>query len=1007
MSQTFRLASGGRINRNKKLNFSFDGKLYEGFEGDTLASALLANGVHLIGRSFKYHRPRGFMAAGPEEPNALMQLERDPYTQPNTRATLQELYAGLDCDSQNRWPSLKFDVNAVNSWVARALPAGFYYKTFMAPAKLWMTYEKVIRKAAGLGISPKTPDPDWYDHRQDFPDVLVVGGGPAGLAAALSAGRSGARVILVEQSNEFGGSLLSDNAEIDGAPAQQWVDAAVAELQAMPEVRLLSRTSLTHYLDYNYLIAAQHLSDHLGPRGGGSGPRQCLWKLRAKRVVLATGAFERPLVFADNDRPGVMMANAIRTWQHRYGVLPGRELVVFTNNDTAYSTAVDALAGGAKVMIIDCRAEPGAVALAAAKQAGIEVIRNSAITGVNYRGGLKCVEVMRLNSDGTGVQGQVREIACDLVGSSGGWNPVLNLHSQAKGKLRWLENEQTYAPGATVNINPSISAGACNGAFDLLGCLNEGFEAGVKAALEAGHEVVKKGVSSASDTLTVGDLRALWVVPCDHPLGQGKKKHFHEFQNDATAADLLLAQREGYTSVEHTKRYTTTGMANDQGKTSNINALGVVAQARGQGIPQVGITTFRPPFEPLTFGAIVGQHRGDLFHMTRKTPMHGWAEEQGAVFEDVGDWKRARYYPRGDEDMHAAVYRECKQVRESVGMFDGSTLGKIDIQGPDAAWLLNMLYTNAWLKLASGKCRYGLMLNEHGMVFDDGVTACIAENHYHMTTTTGGAARVLGWIEEWLQTEWPEKQVWCTSVTEQWAVIALNGPKARALLAELSDIDLDAESFKFMDWRAGKVAGVDAKVYRISFTGECAFEVNVPARYGRYVWEQLHAAGQAHDVVTYGTETMHVLRAEKGFIIVGQDSDGTMTPHDLAMDWIVSKAKPDFLGKRSHLRSDITRAGRKQLVGLLTDDPSFVLPEGTHIIEEVKPAPPMKMLGHVTSSYMSPNVDGGRSIAMACLKDGFNRLGETVDLVLLDGSHVTAKVVEPVFFDKDGARSRS
>lgn len=1005
--QAFRLAKGGRVDRNKPLNFTFDGVQYQGYAGDTLASALLANGVHLIGRSFKYHRPRGFMAAGPEEPNALMQLEKDPYTQPNTRATLQELYAGLSCESQNRWPSLKFDVNAVNSWVARALPSGFYYKTFMAPQKMWMTYEKIIRKAAGLGISPNAPDPDWYDHRHDYPDVLVVGGGPTGLAAALSAGRSGARVILVEQTNEFGGSLLSDTAEIDGAPAQQWVDAAVAELEAMPEVQLLTRTTLTHYLDYNYLIAAQHLSDHLGPRGGGKVPRQCLWKLRAKRVVLATGAYERPLVFADNDRPGIMMANTIRTWQHRFGVLPGRELVVFTNNDTAYSTAIDAVAGGANATIVDCRAEPGTKARAAASAAGIEVIAGSAITGVNYRGGLKGVEVMSLNTEGTDVQGQPRLINCDLVGSSGGWNPILNLHSQSKGKLRWMEAEQTYAPGITASINPSLSAGACNGAFDLSDCLSEGFATGAQAATEAGHAVAAGSVGSASETLGIGELRALWVVPCDHPLGQGKKKHFHEFQNDATAADLLLAQREGYVSVEHTKRYTTTGMANDQGKTSNINALGVVAQARGEGIPQVGITTFRPPFEPLTFGAIVGQNANELFHMVRKTPMHGWAEENGGVFEDVGDWKRTRYYPRAGEDMHTAVYRECAQVRKTVGMFDGSTLGKIDIQGPDAAWLLNMLYTNAWLKLAPGKCRYGLMLNEHGMVFDDGVTACIGENHYHMTTTTGGAARVLGWIEEWLQTEWPEKKVWCTSVTEQWAVIALNGPKAREVLASVCDIDLDAETFKFMDWRAGKVAGVDARVYRISFTGECAFEVNVPARYGRAVWEQLHAVGQAHDIVTYGTETMHVLRAEKGFIIVGQDSDGTMTPHDLAMDWIVSKAKPDFLGKRSHSRTDVTREGRKQLVGLLTDDPQTVLPEGTHIIEEVKPAPPMKMLGHVTSSYMSPNVDGGRSIAMASMKDGFKRLGETVDLVLLDGTHVTAKVVEPVFFDKEGARSRS
>lgn len=542
-----------------------------------------------------------------------------------------------------------------------------------------------------------------------------------------------------------------------------------------------------------------------------------------------------------------------------------------------------------------------------------------------------------------------------------------------------------------------LSVGACDGGFTLAEALASGWSAG-------GGE---SGAPSTSAAGEVAPLRALWVVPTDHPLGEGPKKHFHEFQNDATAADLLLAQREGFESIEHTKRYTTTGMATDQGKTSNVNAIGIVASARGVEIPDVGVTTFRPPYTPLTFGAIVGQNRRHLFHMVRKTPMHDWESDQGAVFEDVGDWKRARYFPRAGEDMDAAVRRECKAVRESVGLFDASTLGKIDLQGRDVAWLLDMLYTNAWGGLGVGKCRYGLMLNEHGMVFDDGVTTRIGENHYHMTTTTGGAARVMGWIEEWLQTEWPDKQVYATSVTEQWAVMALNGPRSRELLQALTQDDVSNDALPFMAYKAIELAGVPARLFRISFTGEQSFEINVPARFGRYVWERLVEAGAALDLVIYGTESMHVMRAEKGFIIVGQDSDGTMTPSDLGMDWIVSKKKADFLGKRSLTRSDIVRTGRKQLVGLLTEDPQTVLPEGAHIVAEVRSAPPMPMLGHVTSSYFSPNVDGGRSIAMAVIKDGFERKGATVDLALIDGRTVQAKVVDPVFVDPEGQRVKT
>ncbi len=997
MTQDNRLPAGGLIDRSRTLSFEFDGKTYTGHPGDTLASALMANGVTLLGRSFKYHRPRGLLAAGSEEPNALIQLERGAHTEPNTRATAIELYDGLNACSQNRWPSLKYDIGVVNSWLSRFFPAGFYYKTFMWPERLWMTYEHVIRRAAGLGVSPRLPDPDRYEHRHDQPELLVVGAGPAGLAAALSGARAGKRVVLVDENPQLGGSLLGSRDTIDGQSALDWVAGVRAELAEHPCVRVLTRTTLTGYFDYNYLIATEHVTAHLGPQASDDLPRQRLWKFRAKSVVLATGAIERPLVFADNDRPGILLASAVRTYQHRFGVLPGRRLVVFTNNDSAYSTAIDAASAGVAVTLVDCRDTAGDAAERGADAAGVTRMMGSAITGVSYRNGLQSVDVMALSADGTRVDGPVQKVPCDSACSSGGWNPAVHLHSQAKGKLRWLEDTHTYAPAACASTMPHSSVGACDGEFSLDQALNAGWAAGGATG----------PAPSAERVASIGALRPLWVVPCDHPVGEGPKKHFHEFQNDATAADLWLAQREGFESIEHTKRYTTTGMATDQGKTSNVNAIGILASSRGITVPEVGVTTFRPPYTPLTFGAIVGQNRRHLFHMVRKTPIHDWQADHGAVFEDVGDWKRARYYPKPGEDMDAAVRRECQAVREGVGLFDASTLGKIDLQGEDVAWLLDMLYTNAWGGLAVGKCRYGLMLNEHGMVFDDGVTTRVAENHYHMTTTTGGAARVLGWIEEWLQTEWPDKRVHATSVTEQWAVMALNGPRARAVLEALTEDDVSNDALPFMGFKEIQLAGVPARVFRISFTGEQAFEVNVPARYGRFVWEQMVAAGAAHDMVIYGTETMHVLRAEKGFIIVGQDSDGTMTPSDLDMDWIVSKKKADFLGKRSLTRSDTSRDGRKQLVGLLSEDPSLVLPEGAHVVSELRAAPPMPMIGHVTSSYFSPNVDGGRSIALAVIQGGFKRKGDWVDLPLIDGRRVRAKVVDPVFVDAAGERVKS
>jgi len=1002
-----RIQERGRINRGTALRFYYDGRQYFGHQGDTLASALLANAVYLVGRSFKYHRPRGIMGAGVEEPNALVQLEKGAYTQPNVKATEIELYDGLIANSQNCWPSVRFDVGVVNSWLGRFLPAGFYYKTFMWPASLWMTYEHFIRKAAGLGVSPRSADPDRYEQAHRNCDVLIVGGGPAGLSAALAAGRAGADVLLIDEQAEFGGDLLSTHPasgyEIDGAGVHDWLKQTVRELTDLANVKLISRCTVSGYYDYNYLTALERVTDHYGPLHVSNKPRQKFWKIRAKRVVLCTGAIERPLLFADNDRPGVMLASAIRTYVNRYCVLPGKSICLFTNNDSTYQTALDSQRAGAKITVVDVRENPQGSAVRLARDAGVRVLTNSAISRVVGKHGVSSVDVKMLSEDGKSLQGSAEQIECQIVGSSGGWNPTVHLFSQARGKVSYNESIASFVPdiNTCASINPSRVAGGIKGSRGLGTCLQEGFEAGSAAAKDCSFTSASAQAPQATD-FAEGPQRVIWVIPTDHPIGQGSGKHFHDFQNDVTVADIHLAAREGFVSVEHLKRYTTTGMATDQGKTSNVNALAIMAENQGVSIPEVGTTTFRPPYTPVTFGAVTGQHRRALFLQNRKTPMHSWHVANRAVFEDVGDWKRPRYFPRRDEDMHSAVQRESRHVREAVGVLDASTLGKIDIQGRDAAEFLNRIYTNGWLKLGVGKCRYGLMLNEHGMVFDDGVTTRLGEQHFHMTTTTGGAARVLNWLEEWLQTEWPELQVYCTSVTEQWAVVAVNGPHAKALLGDLCDNDFSNAAFPHMSYQAATVAGIAARIFRISFTGEQSYEVNVPARYGLALWEALVSAGRRYDLCVYGTETMHLLRAEKGFIIVGQDTDGTVTPADLGMQWIINNNKPDFLGKRSFSRSDTAREGRKQLVGILTESPDIVLPEGAHFVTQVRNSPPMETEGHVTSSYYSPNLD--RSIALALLKDGRSRVGEVVTARLIDGQNIKSRVVDPVFFDTSGER---
>ena len=1000
MSQPYRIAEGGRVDREREIRFSFNGQSYTGLAGDTLCSALLANGVHLIGRSWKYHRPRGIMSAGAEEPNAIFQLEKGNRTIPNARGTQVELYDDLDAASVNCWPSLDFDLLSINSWFSRLMPAGFYYKTFMWPKFMWMMYEHFIRKASGLGETPRENDPDRYEHGHAHCDLLVAGGGVAGLAAALAAGRAGARVILVDEQAEFGGLALSSRAQIDGVDSSQWIADAVAELQAMPEVILLPRSTVFGYHDYNFLTVNQRLSDHL-PIAARPVSREKLWQVRARQVVLATGAAERPLVFANNDRPGIMLASAASTYANRYGVRAGNRAVVFTNNDSAYQTALDLKAAAVEVVaVIDARANPASEIAETVRNAGIEVFNGSLVVDTAGRKRLSSVRVMALAEDGGSVTGKSRTLDCDLLALSGGWSPVVHLNAQSGARPDWDEEAAMFRPGKTPQAQ--FSVGAANGTLDLAGCLREGFDGGKRAAENCDYTATSK--AAAAEPVDSEAILPLWNPPSPYPSGRGPKA-FIDMQNDVGASDIALAVREGFHSVEHVKRYTAMGFGTDQGKLGNINGMGILAQARGQSIAATGTTTFRPNYTPVSFGAFAGQNLGDtLFDPVRKTAMHGWHEENGAMFEDVGQWKRPWYYPKGGESMQDAVNRECLAARESVGILDASTLGKIEIHGKDSARFLEMIYTNNWMKLEVGKGRYGFMLREDGMVMDDGVTIRLAEDRFFMHTTTGGAAGVLAWMERWLQTEWPEMEVFLTSVTDHWATAAVVGPNSREVVSAVCEqIDFSADAFPFMASKTGVVGDVECRVNRISFSGELAYEVNVPANYGRFMWEKLMQAGKKYKITPYGTETMHVLRAEKGYVIVGQDTDGSVTVDDLGLSWAISKTKGDFIGKRSLSRPDTIRKNRKHLVGLLTPDPQTVIPEGAQLVDDPRAPKPVPMVGHVSSSYYSACC--GHSIALALVKGGRDRMGETVHAPLADGRVIEATIADPVFYDKEGARA--
>jgi sarcosine oxidase, subunit alpha len=1001
----YRAAEGGLVDRATPVHFTFDGRALSGFAGDTLASALLANGIHLTGRSFKYHRPRGILSAGADEPNALITVRRDRarYT-PNLRATQIELYEGLDAISQNRWPSLSFDVGAVNSVLSRFIPAGFYYKTFMWPRSAWKRlYEPRIRAAAGLGRAPSEPDPDRYANRFAHCDVLIVGGGAAGIAAALTAAVSGARVILCDEQAQLGGALLSDAAaRIAGQPAPQWAQHTAQILSARANVTVLPRTTAFGYFSHNFVALCQRLQDHQSAPVAHQ-PRERLWQVRAREVIFACGELERPLVFPGNDRPGILLAGAAGSYLNRYGVLPGRRIVLVTAHDAAYQTALDLHAAGAQIeAIADVRAAATGALPQAARAAGLKVLERMTVTGTRGRLRISEVTLARCNADGV-QPNTALTLACDALLMSAGYTPSVQLFSQTRGRLHWEQTLQAYVPGE--GFEHVRSAGACRGQASLADSLHDG-------ALMAQAALQAIGFASAAiphrqvETLDTGTDGWIGALPQTDPAAGDAA--VVDWQNDVTVRDLRLALREGFTSIEHIKRYTTTGMATDQGKTSNLNALGIVAKALDKSIPEIGLTTFRMPYTPVTFGALAGYARGDLFDPVRTTPSHDWAVARGAVFEDVGLWKRARYFPKGRESMDEAVARECLNVRSRCGMLDASTLGKIEVVGPDAATFMNRLYVNAWSKLAPGRSRYGLLLREDGFIIDDGVVARLAEERFHVTTTTGGAASVLGIMEDYLQTEWSDLDVWLTSTTEQWAVIALQGPQSRAVLQQLIDaklmqgVDLDADAMPHMAVLEGQFCGAPMRLFRVSFTGELGFEVNVPSDRGPEAWETIFDAGTPFGICAYGTESMHVLRAEKGYIIVGQDTDGTVTPDDAGLGWAIGKTKPDFVGKRSLQRASMAAPDRKQLVGLATvADPQMVLEEGAQIVLEPAPASFGKPIGHVSSSYHSATL--GRSIALAMLAGGRARIGQTLHVPMPRGP-IAVLVTSPVAYDPTGAR---
>jgi sarcosine oxidase subunit alpha len=980
-----RLANGGLIDRTTPLSFTFDGRKLSGFAGDTLASALLANNVRLVGRSFKYHRPRGILTAGSEEPNALVTVGSGARADPNARATTLALYEGLEARSQNRWPSLAFDLMAVNQLAAPLFVAGFYYKTFMWPAKLWeRLYEPAIRRAAGLGKLSTAPDPDHYDRNHAFCDVLVIGAGPAGLSAALVAARAGLRVILVDEDAEMGGRLLGERQAIDGRPAVDWVRETVAELASL-NVRMLTRTTVFGVYDGREYGALEQVGDpYRAPEAGQ--PRQRLWKIIARRSVLASGAVERPLVFSGNDRPGVMMAGAVSAYINRFAVAPGRRAVVFTSTDSGWTTAQDVLAAGIELAaVVDVRNTPPACA-DAVRAAGVEVLTGARVSQVHGRT-VGAVEVRTAN-------GRSRRIACDLLAISSGWAPSIGLGSHLGARPVWSAAIdgfliQTPPPGMT-------PVGAAAGRFSLEDAIKDG-------ARVAGGMARDLGQASPAAPWPVAGEDSIGVAPSRPPLNAHNA--FVDFQHDVTVADITLAAREGFVSVEHLKRYTTLGMGTEQGRTSQLNGHAVLAAVTGKAVASVGTIASRPPYVPVAIGAFAGHHRGRHFRPERRTAGHDWAVEQGASFVDAGQWKRAQWFKQPqDRDGLDTVNREVNATRGGVGICDVSTLGKIDVMGPDAGLLLDRLYINTFSTLPVGRARYGVMLREDGFVMDDGVTSRLAEDRFFLTTTTVNAAKVMQHIDYARQVLWPELDVQANSVTEQWATYAVAGPRSRALLqAAFPDLDLSDEAFPFMAAAEFRWRGAPARIFRISFSGEMAFEVSAPATLGDALVRWLFEVGQAFDATPYGVEALGVMRIEKGHP-AGAELNGRTTAADLGLGRMMS-AKKDFIGRVLAQRPGLIDPERLQLVGLMAASDEGRLRGGAHLLNPPDAPVIANDQGYVTSAAWSPTL--GRSIALALLKRGPERHGERIRVHdPVRAGDMEAQICPPVFVDPEGARVR-
>ena len=998
MTQNYRLSKIGYINREKEISFKFNGKKYFGYQGDTLASALLANGIHLVGRSFKYHRPRGFIGAGVDEPNAKVQIYSDSKTEPNAVATEVELIEGLNARSQNCWPSVNFDFGAINSFFSKFFPAGFYYKTFMWPKSFWYKfYEPIIRKAAGLGVAPMKPDSDRYEHKFEYCDILVAGSGPSGLASALASAKNGAKVILAEDKARFGGSLINDEVTIGNKKGKDWADDIVTQLKSMPNVIVKNRSQVFGYYDHNMMVMIERTKDHIH-KPSKYTPRQRLWYIRAKEVILSTGSIERPLVFGNNDRPGIMLASAAKEYLKTYGVLVGKKPIIFTNNDSAYELAIEFKKNGINLIVIDVRNKSDGELVKEAKNLNIDIKFSYAIANTEGYKRVNSVTIGKLKKDKSGYE-NLEKISCDCICVSGNWTPTVHLSSQSGNKLKFDKNINAFIPSQSRQNENSV--GAANGSFTLKKSLEEGFNKGYELSNKITKKNLKTNPPSSNERNYDRDDK-FWCMPL--PKNKNYKRCV-DFQNDVYVSDIELAIREGFRSIEHVKRYTTLGMATDQGKTSNLNGLQLVSNIEKKIVPEVGHTTFRPPYTPVTIGAIVGREVGKHYRATRKSPMHLWHEKNNAVFVDAGLWLRPRYYKQGSETLQEAAKREATNVRSNVGLCDVTSLGKIDIKGKDSAEFLNRVYTNAWMKLPIGKARYGVMLREDGIVFDDGTTTRISENHFHMTTTTAQAVNVLAHLEYYLQVVWPELEVNVLSTTEQWAGAALAGPNSRNLLAKLfPNKDVSNEALPFMGYTEGDLFGVPARIFRISFSGELAYEINVESGYGVFMWEKIMEIGKEMDIEPYGTEALSTLRIEMGHV-AGSEIDGRTIPSDLSLDGMLSKKK-DFIGKRSLSRQAFVEPTREKIVGVIPLDKKTMIPEGSHLVLDSNASLPNPKLGHISASCWS--VEYNNPFSLAILKDGKKKIGEKLyALSPLKNKSIPVEIVSSHYVDSKGERVRS